>query len=236
MVGNVISFEQDISTLAMELPRLPDELDHVILETTGKKKLELKIRIDKVVTALEWLKANNEFYKDIVICPKRKAFYEERNGTCDVPTMKYAYEKADERIENEIPINEKELVQEDQLNGDWPALNSLVGSRIESETNDNLTKKVIQDKGNVKGQEGTGETHFAYPSTSKNPVSEYMPGFYSMAYPCLFPTGAGDYNPKVPLPGKHPRFNDWVCHLLNQRDPRFMKNPTFLYKCPGFMI
>ena len=65
--GNTIAFMQDLQPIANVLPRLPENIPIVVLQSMKHKDLDLKIRPQKVLDALRWLKKNNPFYSDIVI-------------------------------------------------------------------------------------------------------------------------------------------------------------------------
>ena len=63
------------------------------------------------------------------------------------------------------------------------------------------------------------------PMTDEEPASEFLPGFFTMAFPTLFPDGRGDIT--IPRVGKNPSMQKWVEHLLKY-DRRFAKDPMFI--------
>ena len=65
--GHSISFHQDIQELVTVLPRAPDQLGFVLIRGPGDAP-PLKANKYHMLNALEWLKQNNEDYKDIEIC------------------------------------------------------------------------------------------------------------------------------------------------------------------------
>ena len=73
--GNTVAFPQDISELATVLPRLPHELQYVFVRRATQRhstnQKSFKVRRSVVLEALNWLKTNNEFYRDIVIDQSR---------------------------------------------------------------------------------------------------------------------------------------------------------------------
>jgi hypothetical protein len=72
-----------------------------------------------------------------------------------------------------------------------------------------------------------GEKQYAWPTRGTTALSEYTTvGYYSMCYPTLFPNGKGDITLGV-RPGKTPEFRDWILHLMEQADRRFIEHPTF---------
>jgi len=57
------------------------------------------------------------------------------------------------------------------------------------------------------------------PSTDTTPASEFTtPYFFTMAFPCLFPYGKGDFHINRPI--TCPTLHDWAGHLLWYQDGR----------------
>ena len=106
--GNVITFARDVDTFAKELPRLPKDVNHVILESDGKKKLPVRIRPKEVYEALVWLKKNNPYYADVTISEDNMAFYyANKDKDINFPTMKYAFDPQQTSLDSELPMDEK---------------------------------------------------------------------------------------------------------------------------------
>ena len=78
----------------------------------------------------------------------------------------------------------------------------------------------------VKSTVSSNDSEIFCPILSKKPVSEFTPGFYSMANPELFPTGKGDIT--LPRKGKTPSFIDWLKHLIQFEGRRFANHHTFI--------
>ena len=109
--GNVISFEQDLSDIVNVLPRLPQDLPYIILQTESKKKYELKIRPQVVLEALKFLKVNNPAYSDIIISDDNLKYYQDNNGIVkDIVNLNYAYDPTSKEtlIDSEVPLNERD--------------------------------------------------------------------------------------------------------------------------------
>ena len=125
MRGNCITFCQDLEELATELPRLPQDLNYVILQNRDSKKKEFKIRPKCLVEALQYLKDNNPYYADVNINMDNVQYYEDREGTIhDIPTINYAYEPKpqDQLLDKEMPMDAKKQCEEDGF--DWPIADS----------------------------------------------------------------------------------------------------------------
>ena len=67
--GHVINMPQDLSVFATSLPRLPSELDVMIVRKKGSNNTHRDFRVRKMVVqrALQWLKRNNKYYRNIDI-------------------------------------------------------------------------------------------------------------------------------------------------------------------------
>ena len=67
--GHVINLPQDITTFVSRLPRLPSELDILLVRKEGSDNTHCDFRVRKLVVlrALKWLKQHNKFYRNIEI-------------------------------------------------------------------------------------------------------------------------------------------------------------------------
>ena len=67
--GHVINLPQDLQAFAKTLPRLPNELDILIVRKEGSDNThcDFRVRRSKVLCALQWLKQHNKYYRDIHI-------------------------------------------------------------------------------------------------------------------------------------------------------------------------
>ena len=67
--GHVINLPQDLTTFATSLPRLPKELDILIVRKEGSDCTHRDFRVRKsvVLGALLWLKHHNKYYQNVNI-------------------------------------------------------------------------------------------------------------------------------------------------------------------------
>ena len=67
--GHVINLPQDITTFVSRLPRLPSQLDILLVRKEGSDSTHCDFRVRKLVIlrALKWLKQHNKFYRNIEI-------------------------------------------------------------------------------------------------------------------------------------------------------------------------
>ena len=227
MKGNVISFQQDLSSLAIELPRLPKDLSNIVLQCKSQKNLSFSINPQKVLAALEWLKKNNKYYASVQISQENVEFYQ-NNPTFELPSMLQdwdPYKNAEDKVDNE-QVSEMDQVPETDLNGDWPRVDSLVQGDVETANNDKLIRKAVKNMGAPPPAGGDEETKFAWPERSKTAASEYEKGYYPKAFPNLFPNGEGDfYDHHL---DDSASFIEYVRHLMNFHDDRFQRDELFL--------
>ena len=61
--GHVINLPQDVSSFAHSLPRLPSELDVLVVRKEQDQSRDFRVRHASVQAALEWLLENNKYYR-----------------------------------------------------------------------------------------------------------------------------------------------------------------------------
>ena len=67
-----------------------------------------------------------------------------------------------------------------------------------------------------------------WPTTDTRPASEFTtPYFFTMAFPCLFPYGKGDFH--INRPVTCPSLHDWAEHLLWYQDGRFARHKVWKF-------
>ena len=67
--GHVINLPQDVGSFANTLPRLPSELDVIVVRKEGANDShrDFRVRRSVVLHALQWLLANNIYYRNVHI-------------------------------------------------------------------------------------------------------------------------------------------------------------------------
>ena len=243
--GNTIAFMQDLQPICNVLPRLPENIPCVVLQSMKHENLELNIRPQKVLDALRWLKKNNRYYADIEISETNLGFYEEKNGSFGAPVLNFAFEPKEVEVlaDEEEPLNELLNFEESDLKGDWPEASSIVMDSGNGKNMDAMIREAIAGKKDLtdtpqdQNSEVTPSSPSAasnalpneemmdtsdvdaamlsdppgnpdvdileaasdnqvkidFPERSKVPVFEFVPGYYSMSFPELFPTGVPEF-------------------------------------------
>ena len=77
--GHVINLPQDIASFATSLPQLPSELDVIVVRKEGATQSHRDFCVIRsiVLRALQWLLANNIYYRNIRIDPDALALLPE---------------------------------------------------------------------------------------------------------------------------------------------------------------
>ena len=67
--GHVINLPQDVASFVNSLPRLPTELDIIVVRKQGAADShhDFRVRRSVVLAALQWLLANNQYYRSVQI-------------------------------------------------------------------------------------------------------------------------------------------------------------------------
>ena len=73
--GHVINLPQDVCSFSRSLPRLPSELDVIIVrkEGTHQSHRDFRVRTSVVYQALQWLIMHNKYYRALNVCIDDKA-------------------------------------------------------------------------------------------------------------------------------------------------------------------
>ncbi|KAL8621092.1 hypothetical protein ACOMHN_048134 [Nucella lapillus] len=87
--GHTIAFFQDVETFASILPRVPDELPFIVLKDPSEKieDRSFRVRKQKLLDALLYLKSHNEDYRHIVISRENADLYPEDDIIQSLPQL-----------------------------------------------------------------------------------------------------------------------------------------------------
>jgi hypothetical protein len=226
--GNVISFSQDLSELCTTLPRLPEDLDVLLVKKPNARDPssynDFRVRKDKVFKLLLFLKKHNPYYSSIEIRDPNDVDLPvddsvlgrlptvNGSGGCKDSTGQTGETAADSDDENEH-YSPDELAEEQ---------NSFVPNLLPDETE----LEAIRNGMRSNGLSDLPQNSVLWPSLGE-PLSEYSTdGLFSKAFPALFPLGMADFS----LPrAKRLVLHEWVKHLLRYHDPRFAIHPRFRF-------
>ena len=224
LVGNTITFPQNIVQIAASLPANPDILvDHMKVVFLGNKrpthemlKKVLTVRREKVYNAVKFLIANNPCYVNVKL------------SSVDLP-------------ENDIPeqILGTLHTHEDKNNED---ANEHSTYTPQTDINDVPTDTILMDSTGMVDMEGSSVRSSDQMNSAINtlqgtmyvphgsmPVTEYNnPNLWLGAYPWLFPYGKGgpEIERKV-----HVSLKSYIQHLLLLADRKFAHDTSFKFHC-----
>ena len=209
--GHCLAVNQDVAEFATRLPLRPADLPIIIL-IGPNQRVPLKANANKIRRALEWLKKRSEFYKDLEIDFEALKAYPS-NDTDDVQGLT--------TIESETLDEEADPA--DAYTGEEGT--DLVHTSIQGVVQQATVKEEI--KRYVLSKDEADIPKVEWPHREKKPANENIRGAYSMMFPWLFPTGAGDIT--ISGAAEKPQFLAWLRHLLNHKSRRFAHDQRFIH-------
>lgn len=223
--GNVISFSQDVSELYSTLPRLPEELDVLVVRKPDARNpssyKDFRVRKRKVLDLLRFLKQHNPYYARVTVRSYTDVDLPEDGDILDrlpnVSAPNTSYNSTD--FASDDP--EEDCFEPDELAQEQ---SSFVPSPLPGPTEVDTIRAKMHSEGLVGS--ACHDQPIAWP-TLGDPLSEFTTdGLFTKAFPVLFPLGKADFS----LPRrKSLALYEWVKHLLRYRDPRFARHPRFRF-------
>ena len=208
--GHVINLPQDVVSFVNSLPRHPNTLDIIIVrkETSTHSHHDFRVRRSTVLTALQWLIANNKYYESIVINHDLVSTLPEDGSFAHIQTITVSTEMSSE---TEFP--EHDVLDPYNATSSRTFIPGLYGTLNEHQT---IQQSLQQSPPTL-----------MWPRTGQSPINEFTTeGYFTCAFPALFPTGAADF--------LAPRINsvtigNYFKHLLLYDDGRFATHHRFRY-------
>jgi len=160
------------------LPRLPTDLDIIIVrkENSVNTHRDFRVRRLKVLTALQWLVANNIYFKNITINLDNISALPDDQVLSSLPTISIS-------SDNDIPVDQ---------NVSTAPPNDPHNSHL-SQSFVPLVRNTMTEEENISHALNSNST-FPWPTTQQNTVNEFhSEGYFSCAFPVLFPTGKAEY-------------------------------------------
>ena len=227
--GHVSSFPQDISDICTRLPRLHENVTTLsvvksfISEDNEPQKLSFRIRREKILSALRWLKRYNVEYKNIDIVEDNLNWMTE--SAEDLPSLNMDLPMSEENSNTNVRLREKEAY-EDQTPTDasiygylqTPATHNTPQVKDTPVTNV-LRESVLRVNKN---------TSIDFPYVSEVPMDEYDSTIklFCKAFPWLYPGGVGDYNDYTNTPED---IDTWMERQLYYFDGRFARDKMWCF-------
>ena len=189
--GHCISFEQDVGEFISRVPRLPADLPYIALIAPGQP-VTLTANRHNILAAIKYLIQNNYYYRNVVIDEEALESYPDNSvdyiaGVRTIEDPNLSLDEGEfQTVFTENAINENGLTY------------TVVSSEVETENIRKLISSAINQT----------PTQVAWPNRKSDPVSEFKPGYFSMAHPALFGLGKADIT--VPRIGRNPSLLFWV--------------------------
>ena len=230
--GHCIAFPQAVQEPATILPRLPAEVDIIRVRRQGRDDThkDFRVRRHRVEGALRWLTDNNPAYGDIVIDGAR-VFNLPEDG--ELPNLRTVEFSETEHVNDQGPAPEQ-LHAGETDSSDASTVSGIIlpepGVNVQAQVEAAVNEVVSEprEEETEDAQQGMERPVIPWPTTDTTPASEFTtPYFFTMAFPCLFPYGKGDFhiNRQVTCPALH----DWAEHLLWYQDGRFARHKVWKF-------
>ena len=203
--GHVINLPQDVASFVRSLPRVPSQLDVVVVHregATGSHK-DFKVRRSRVLQALLWLMENNQYFREISLDHAALAQLPEDGELSGLSAVTLPHDESGTE-------SDFEECDSEQLSS------SFVPAAPRQATEQEAVEQVV-----------SGEQPVAWPPHGDTPLNEFhSEGYITLAFPTLFPTGAADFT----MPRMRPvTLGYYLKHLIMYNDGRFARHPRFRY-------
>ena len=96
--GHVINLPQDVASFVNTLPRHPNDLDIIVVrqQNSSESHHDFHVRRSKVICALQWLIANNIYFRNITIDNAIISSLPQNSNLTNVPTIIFPVDQSDE--------------------------------------------------------------------------------------------------------------------------------------------
>ena len=219
--GHSVSFQQDVEAFARSLPRKQSELPYIIIKAPNQT-CTLRANAVYILEALEFLKEHNPFYKDIEIDQEVLATYPSDRTT---PLTGLRCHNTEEEVTDEALEAMANIEQGDGEELPEPNVEDIAPSMVGAEVPQKTVREFIKEAVLQGSQEK--ERMVPWPKRENKPASEFCEGFYSMAFPHLFPYGMADRT-TTGRQNRTPDYLPWMQHLIRYHDGRFARDIRFV--------
>ena len=232
--GNAFCFEQDTQPLVdkVMMPHRPEDLPQINIHFPNSPTVFVANRI-KLRRAIRWLFENNHHYRArVIISEENLALYPEDSVTPVENLRIIEARRGDNQQDEQDTADQEDGEEPDEHHGVEASLHeSTVNMRLPVDGTAARIREAILQTGEEGQQQGI-DVNFPARQGSRL-VSEFnTPAFYTLQYPCLFPTGAGDIT--LARPGTTPSILEWFDHLVwldipGEPQNRFAKDTRFVF-------
>ena len=211
--GHVINLPQNVLSFTTSLPRLPKELDVLVVkELQGDSRRHFRVRRTVVEEAINWLIQNNLYYQ-------RNQVSLNQHVLAQLPEDGNLRDLRSITIES---LNSVEQQNSDESTYEAQLSQSFVPNAACLATEQETVRQSIQHR-----HTGATTSTLMWPTIGGTPINEFnTEGYMSLAFPTLFPTGAADY---LGRRCTQVTLGNYFKHLLMYEDGRFASHPRFRF-------
>ena len=210
--GHVINLPQDVAGFVNTLPRHPSELDIILVKhpEISQPHQHFRVRRSVVLRTLQFLIANNIYFNDItlnqdnlLILPDDDCISNAHIFTVDCNSFSSTFDTSELCNTEEDPEH---------------LTTTFVPGNYRSMTEEENIRR---------SSEESSSNSVTWPTRGHNPINEFSSeGYFSCAFPTLFPTGAADF---LALRLNKVTIGNYLKQLLLYDDGRFAKHCRFRY-------
>ena len=192
---------------------------------------DFRVRRYRVERALRFLKDNNLAYSDIVIDGAR---IENLPEDGELPNLRTVEFSETEHMVDQGPAPQQLVAGETDVSNDSAVSGVILtapGVKVQAQIEASMHQVVSEPREveSDEAQEGRERPVIPWPTTDSTPASEFSsPYFFTMAFPCLFTYGKGDFH--INRPVTCPALHEWAEHLLWYQDGRFAQHSKIVWK------
>ena len=197
-----------LKTFAHTLPRFPSTLDILVIRKDNEQShRDFQVRRSVVLEALTYLLENNRYYIA-------------NNVQLSQEALQQLPQDGDIRNIRSFLVDESSTDQCEDLYGAHLST-SFIPNPTQQRTEQETVQQSLEDL-------QSGSPHrLMWPTLGEAPINEFTTeGYFSLAFPTLFPTGAADF---LGQRCNQVTIGNYFTHLLKYDDGRFAKHPRFRF-------
>ena len=230
--GHVINLPQDIASFASSLPRLSSELDVIVVRKEGANQShrDFRVRRGVVYKALQWLVVNNKYYSanhmhidmnTLAQLPEDGSLSNLTSISVEIP------ENRDNTATSATSASPQRTAMKETTDNSDPYDADLPQSFVPLATRSMTEQEAVQQSLQERQTSSPSPATMMWPSIGEVPINEFTTeGYFSCAFPTLFPTGAGDFSGQRQ---NEITIGNYFKHLMMYDDGRFAKHPRFRF-------
>lgn len=218
--GHVINLPQDVASFANSLPRLTNELDIIVVRKEGSSQShrDFRVRRSKVLQALQWLVANNIYYRNINISSNALSQLPQDGDLSSLHSISY-HPSTDQQAHPSSATPTEQEEYEAHLS------RTFVPITAQRMSEEEVVRHSVQQRAESTSASSTMSA-VMWPSAG-SPINEFCTeGYITCCFPTLFPTGSADFT--APR-SRTVTIGNYFKHLMMYHDKRFEQHPRFRY-------